>query len=87
MNFEIVWQPSVYPSLEAILQQNPGKEENLIELIRTMDRRLSEDPYADSESREMDRRIFILLPLIATIRVFFRRRQVLITDVRLHGSL
>jgi hypothetical protein len=87
VNFELVWQPDTLTTLQILLEQNPEREERLIELIRRADRNLSEDPYSWSESRGGNPRIYVDLPMVLWIVVFFRQRQVMIADVRLCGEL
>ncbi len=80
MSYEVVWDVQAYRKLEKIWDetQDIGPAVNAFDEI---ERRLSQQPENEGESRSRGRRIILLAPLGAIYRVQPRLQEVHILDV------
>ena len=80
MDYEIVWDVAAYRSLEEIWSKKTPIGP-AVDAFDEIERRLSESPDEEGESRSHGRRILIVAPLGVIFRVQQRLREVHILDV------
>ena len=80
MTYDIVWDVAAYRKLEKIWSEaNPIGP--AVDAFDEIERRLSESPEQEGESRALGRRILIVAPLGVIFRLQQRIREVHILDV------
>ena len=81
MSYDIVWDVAAYRKLEKIWSEATPNGP-AVDSFDEIERRLSESPEQEGESRPHGRRILIIAPLGIVFRQQQRLREVHILDVR-----
>ena len=82
MKYTVVWSRRALSALAEIWLDRPGERDEIRNASDSIDQLLSVDPAAQGESRNNDRRVLFLPPLVVIFRVDESSRVVRVLDIR-----
>ena len=82
MKYTVVWSRRAYSALAEIWLDRPGERDEIRRSSDSVDQLLSDSPLEQGESRDQDRRVLFLPPLVIIFRVDENSRVVRVLNIR-----